>query len=860
MVHAPAGFGKTTVLAQARQHLCAQGIATAWLTLDLADNDPSRFLACLQAEFIALQTQEIENAALTSDTPDGDQVSGLFERIAAIDFPFVLFLDEFEVINSPGVLDLVGQVLERLPSSGRIILGTRTMPQLRLARLRATGQMRELDAQNLRFSLEETRAFFETRPGIGLSDDDLRILHKKTEGWVAALLLASLALERNKRGSEFIASFSGTESALANYLAEEVLSQQPEPVRHFLLRTSILGEISAPLCSALMPEVDCHAILAELAATDVFIIQIEGEPGTWRYHSLFASFLRSELKREAPLEFLALHEAAAHAFLKQGRTVPAIDHLIAGGHTQPAVTLLRNQALQLLTQGRLQLLARWFDALPPSALVGSPLLEVTYAWTLGYTRGPQAAIVLLKATGLTDSNDPEIRVHVAALQATLLIMMDRWEDAYAAGRRSLAALPSPSAYADTALVNVLAAAATVLGLFDESRHLVERARLSQGQSVSYFHRMYSESIEGIIDLLEGRFRQAQARFHLALQTSQAPSIYSGHGNAWAGLLYAVSIYENGDLREAQHLLHLYLPLARDAWLPEQTILGYLLLSRTTFYAGEIDHTFEHISELEYLGHERRIPRFVEAARLERAWVLLRQGHSSAAAKELAIAAESPVWRDVGARQHLALDWDNLDIACARWELIAGDANKALENLSQLLSQARMQGRSRRALKLRLLLAMAQARTGQDEKATESTLALVRECCTERVVRLFVDEGPTAAALLMRCRPFAEAQHDPLITDYLHRLITAFGPQAIPLDADATVGGDLPELKEALTTKEILVLQLLAEGYSNKALTEKLFVSDSTVRTHLRNINAKLGANNRTQAVALGRRYGLINFR
>lgn len=862
LVRAPAGFGKSTVMAQARQRLIEGGVATAWVTLDASDNDSSRFLSYLHAAVSELQAGD-DGGAVAPDPADvGDLAMALIDRVATLDFPFVLFLDEFEAVEAAGVLALVGQLLQRLPAGGRLVIGSRSQPDLRLARLRAAGQMLEIDAQALRFSMEETRTFFARRRAEGLGLGDLSLLHDKTEGWVAALWLAALALEHNERRHEFITGFSGSHAGLAEYLAEEVLARQSEPVRRFLLRTSILGEVSATLCERLMPELDSQDMLRELASANVFLIPLEGRPGTWRYHSLFASYLRAELRRELPQQLPQLHEAAAQGFLAQGRPVPAIDHLIASGNVDRALQLLHQEAMPLLMQGRLRLLTRWFDALPAAALADAPLLQVAQAWAVGYTRGPQAAMALLEATGLIDSQDPEVRAHVAALQASLLSLTDRWEDAYAAGRHSLQTLarPSPSVYADTALLNVLASTAAVLGLFDESRRMLEQARRSQGQSVSEFHRMYSEAIEGIIDLLEGRLRQAHARFRLAVQTSQAAGPYAARGNAWPGLLHAVSVYEAGDLRQAQHLLQVYLPLAREAWVPDHTVLGHVLLSRIAFSEGEIDQSFQYLSELEYLGHERHLPRFVAAARLERAWLLLRQGHAAAAATELALAGESAVWRDIGARRHLAHDWDDLEIGRARWELLAGDPKLARQQLETLLAQARTQRRARRALKLRLLLALAQSAAGDEDQAQLLLGELLRETCGEGAVRLFVDEGAPAAALLVRAQTRLEGQVDPIFAEYLQRLRAAFGPlvqAAAEPGPVAASGAPPPPLLEALTTKEVRILQLLAEGYSNRALTEKLFVSDSTVRTHLRNINSKLGANNRTQAVALGRRHRLI---
>lgn len=857
LVRAPAGFGKTTLMAQTRQKLVNAGIATAWLTLDSADNDPSRFLAYLMRALDELSPQEGgPDPAAVPGAPIGEVALALMERVSALRFPFTFFVDELEVVRSPGVMALLAQLLESAPVGARLVIGSRNMPDLRLARLRASRQLLEIGVHRLRFSLDETRQFFAALGTQPLGKEELGILHTKTEGWAAALWLASLAIERHEHRRDWIASFSGTEESLAEYLAEEVFVQQPPEVRRLLLSTSILREFSAPLCAAVLPGVDSESILRQLASANVFLMPIEGRPGHWRYHSLFASFLIGQLQRE-PAAVPQLHRAAAGWFMAQARPVPAVDHYIAAGEVTRAVEVLQHEAMPLLMQGRLRLLTRWFDALPAAALREHPLLQVVYLWSTCFTRGPQAGLALMRNTGIEQSADPEVKVHVAALQAAMLALLDRWEESHAVGARSLHLLPSRSAYANGALVNVTASSAAVLGLFPEARQLLERARQGQGQAISPFHRMYSETIEGMIDLIEGRLREARARFHLAVQSSQGASLDAAQGNAWAGLLYAVSVYEADDLRQAKRLLQVYLPLARDAWLPDHVVLGYRLLSRIAFVEGEVDHAFQGLSELEYLGHERQLPRLAAAARLERGRLLLLQGHHGAAAHELRSAGTPEIWRQVGARRHLGHEWEDEEIGLLRWEALAGDPHKAAAALEAAAALARRGGRVRRAFKLDLVHALALARAGDDDRAQDVLMQVLLPGCAEGVMRLVLDEGEPMARLVARAQAALDpAQAGPLLADYLQRLHAAFGPLAAE-DPLSAIPVPLEPLMEALTPKEIRLLQLLAEGYSNRALTEKLFVSDSTVRTHLRNINGKLGANNRTQAVAIARRLGLV---
>ena len=316
------------------------------------------------------------------------------------------------------------------------------------------------------------------------------------------------------------------------------------------------------------------------------------------------------------------------------------------------------------------------------------------------------------------------------------------------------------------------------------------------------------------------------------------------------------VYEANALDEADHLLNVYLPVARDVGLPDHMILSHAMRSRIAFIQGDVDAAWRAITELEYLGHQRKLPRVVVSAKLERARLLLLQGHGPAAKDELERADDAAVWQREHSQRLLANDIEYMTLARIRWNIAFGDAAHALRAAEEELATAAAAARQRRVLSLRLLHAMALHRTG-DTQAALQTLGLALEwACREGVMRQVLDEGLALGALVLRY----QAQHnhsavrDPLMGDYLQRLLQAFGP--LPIDADKLPAAHKAPL-EPLTRKEIRVLQLLVEGYSNSAMAEKLYVSDSTVRTHLRNINMKLDAHSRTQAVAIARRLGLI---
>lgn len=862
LCQAPAGFGKSTLMAQCLERFQAAGVVTAWLTLDDADNDLRRFLACIETAIANLVEADMDELAASHDGKSaGDTALDLVARLASETASFALFLDDLERLHDPAVLGLMREIIDHLPPNCRLVIGSRSLPDLSLARLRARGRLLEIDAEGMRFSREETDRFLNRRRRLALPADSLASLHAKTEGWVAALWLASLALDKHPAPAEFIAGFSGENRAVADYLAEDVLAQQPERVRRFLLRTSVLRYLNVPLCNALMPDTDSDALLTLLDEANVFLVPIEGKERLYRYHSLFADFLRHRLQQLLPDEVPRLHRAASAWFEADHRPVPAIDHALEGGDFERALAMMNRHAEDLLAQGRMRLLERWFRALPEERLERHPMLQAIQVWALCFTRSPREAMDLLRRSRLEQSSDPRIRHHALALRPLILGIMDEHEQVYEIGREVLRQRPNSEPFADTTLVNVMAYTQSIMGQREEARRLLDGARDVQGVYESAFNAMYSESVEGVIDLQEGRQRQAAARFRLAVKLSRSSgsfSFNSANSNAWAGVLHAAAVYEANDLPRAARLLNMYAPLARDIGLADHLILADAMLSRIAFLEGDVDKAFQILTALEMAGHQRQLPRLVGSARLLRAHLLLLQGDDRGNLAELKRADDPAIWDRVKPLRLLANDLDYAAIGWWRRDSLIGDPVKAALELDGAITEAVAQTRLRRALKLRVLRAVALQRQGSLREALDELETVVRTGCREGYQRLILDEGPRVGALVVRLQSdMLERKLDrrePLLAEYLQALLQGFGPSVFNVYPDEKA--ETP-LLEPLTRKEIRVLKLLAEGHSNSAMAELLFVSDSTVRTHLRNINAKLNASNRTEAVAIARKAGVV---
>lgn len=876
LVRAPAGFGKTTAMLQSRQQLQQNGIRTSWLTLDQADNDVARFLMFFVAAFERLSeepgrsTAQAPRSIFETTRSLSELMLELINRIRAFETPFALYLDDVDNIQNPAVFDLINEVLRHLPVHGRLVMASRQLPDLALGRLRAMGLLSEVEVEQLTFSQEETRQFLCVQRGLKLDDVDVVRLHERTEGWPAALWLASAALEKRLRPSDFVAEFSGSSTAIADYLTEDVLAHLDPSTRDFLLRTSILGTLNAPACNALLGINDSMARLEQLERMHLFLVPIGGMPidsvpvkdkadrdvRSYRYHRLFAQYLRSQLERRHASELPALHHAAAEWYHCQNRPVPTIEHALESGDNAFAVAVLNEHADRLLAEGRVRLLARWLDRLPEDILQAQPRLRAIHLWAIAFTRGPKEAMTIVESLQRLPRLDPELSRHLVALEPSLLIMMDGIEEAYALGVQNQDLLKPEHGFPYAMLTNTMAHVAFMNSHYDEARIWLDRAYVVRDERSGSFSQAYSETVEGEIDLLQGRLRQAISRFRQAAQSrSHGVHFTDTNRNVMVLVPLASVLYETDACEEALLLLQATLPLVRDVRLADQLICAHILLARLVNARGDSVRGLQLLLELEQIGHASGLPRALASARIERARQAILRGDYDAADIELQRASGMGFSHHMNRFSTLANDVDTLSIGRLRWMLHTGSAKMVVPLLRQELSVAERGHRMRRALKLRILLALALQAAGDTRHAIELMAVVVDFMASEGYIRILADEGGHAGALLGEYLASARLGKT-LDKAYLASLKQACGIGE-STSAELRSNPAVNALIDPLTTTELKVLQLLSEGHTNQVMAQRLFVSETTVRTHLRNIYVKLDAHNRTQAVAIGRRLGLM---
>lgn len=848
LVRGPAGFGKTTVMQQLHARYRRDGIASAWLAFENADNEMSRFL-----KRVARALQPIlggEDADTRGGAEAVPQALRLLNRVAAHRAPFVLFLDDCELLCERGVVAYFSQLIDQLPPNARLICGTRSVPAQGFARLRAHGQLVDIDARDLRFSCEEAVEFFNQR-ALSLTPAQLQGVLDRTESWIAALSLVAAALQEGEDIETLIAAPLVSSDELMRYLGDEVFARQPREFREFLLKTSVVDLLTPALCDAICGSAQGVRWLQRIERAHLFVAPVDENRSGYRYHRLFREFLRRQLREQHPEWEEAAQRAAADWFLREGRLVAATDHLLQAGEWDRARSLIDAQVEGLLSAGRHRLVHRWISTLAAQGLALSMRLRLFDAWAACLTLGPRVGLALLEQFDPDDIEREDFEAQILALRAFLFGMIDNFDEAHTLALAWLPRVAPAFGFARGMLAQTLANTSLIRGELGEARRYVDEARRSEQTPASPFNFALADAIEGALHLRQGRLRQAR----LSLQQAAGASpdkLVSGSRNVYSGVLLAEVLYESGDDQGAQQLLELCVPAVQQLGLPDHLIIAHSLLARIVFDRGDTARATDLLQALEDIGSRLSLPRVIASARLERARLLLCSGELAAAQHQLQKASDPALWQRIAACIFIANDLLNPQIVALRCQLQV-DPAAASAVLPTQIEAAEKAGLRRRALKLTILLAAAHARGGQKKLAMRALEAALEIGFDEGFVSSFIEEGPVVHGLLVEffaARRGTSRLATPVALLLQEKLVERCG-EAEPVAA-AIDGASI-----SLTVKERQVIELLARGHSNSGIARALYVSESTVRTHLRSINLKLGSSSRMQALSIARGYGLI---
>jgi LuxR family maltose regulon positive regulatory protein len=843
LISAPAGFGKTSLVSA---WIAGNGRLAAWLSLDDADNDPIRFLTHFVAALQKLAPAIGAGLSRALQSPRPPRIEALLptllNEIATLPQDAVLVLDDYHVLDAGPIDQAVAFLVEHMPPQLHLVITTREDPPLPLARLRARDQLSELRVAELRFTPDEAATFLNQVMRLELSADEVRTLETRTEGWIAGLQLAALSLREREDVPEFIRAFAGDNRYIVDYLVEEVLQRQPDHIQTFLLQTSMLDRLCAPLCDVVLrdPATSGQATLAYLEQANLFLIPLDTERRWYRYHHLFADVLRQRLLQGAAgpgdgvEQVRGAHQRASAWYETQGLEIEAFQHAAAAHDLARAERLIEGAGMPLQFRGAGAPVRTWLESLPRAALDARPSLWVTYASTLLFggqhtavEQNLQAAEAALRASELNERNR-DLVGQIASLRATLAVMQHDAVAIITQSRRALEYLRPDNLPVRTATTWTLGYAYQLQG-----------DRAAAGQAYSNAIATASSSGNSIYTIAAtinlGQIQEADNQLALATRTYRRVLHLAGDPpdpiacEAYLGL--ARIAYQQNDLDAAQQYGQACLQLTRQMEGVDSSASYALLLARLQLAQGDVDGAGAVLDGAEAFVRQHhfafRMPEIAAAQVL----VLLRQGHLATAA-QLALTYELPQSQ---ARVHLA----------------QGDPTMALALLEPLHLQAEAQSWADVRLAVLMLQAVALHSTGEAGKALRvlgEALALAKP---EGFIRSFVDEGMPMAHLL------AEALAAGVEPTYVRRLLAAFPPAEPAQAALAPANGPEPAAVEPLSEREREVLQLIAEGLTNQDVAARLYLSLHTVKVHARNIYAKLGVTSRTQAVARGRALGIL---
>lgn len=780
LVCAPAGFGKTT-LVTAWRSAAGQALPVAWLSLDEADNDPGRFLDyAIAALGTVLPGLGVNARAMLAESPGPSTeavVTVLVNELADLDRDVVLVLDDYQLIHQDAVHRGVGFFLDHAPPQAHLIIATRVEPPLPLARLRARDQVVEIRVEDLRFTPEEAAAFMDRSMGVAVTPDQAAAIEARTEGWVAGLQLAGLAL-RQRAGADpdaVLASFGGGHRYVLDYLADEVLAGQDAAMRDFLLRSSVLYHLSGPLCDAVLGRSDSQALLEQLCAANLFIVALDDEARWYRYHRLFRDFLATRLAASLPPEAIAaLYRRAGDWHLANGFSRRAVADYLAAGDDGAAADVIEQIADEMWTGGRVTALRDWLVELPEATFDARPRLALLRAWVtvlLGQSFdrvGPDLARV--EACRASQADAPVLGAKIDTVRAAVASLRGDAAEAIALSERALALLPEDDAAWRGANFLNLGLARANRGAYSIAAEAFAGARaIGVAAGDDYTIVMATVNLARALGA-GGRLHEAERMYQRALDQAVERGLRRMPlaGLAWIGL--GELAHEWNDMAKAEELLRR--GLATGEGLPVHLRVGaagLLALARVQWDRGEFEAATASIGTAADLVRRHHRPEYLTAITTYRArlalaagdWVWLeRWGRTrvpAAYATPPAMASPVPPSAPGRAPEPSPVRWDET-LTLGYWlarrsgslssiEGLAADTGAALQILHDLLAEVEAVGEPRYIVEVLVALATAHACAGQDSAARIVLRRALAMAEPEGYVRTFLEAGEPVRNLI-----------------------------------------------------------------------------------------------------------------
>jgi len=857
LISAPAGFGKTTLLSEWAA-TCDHPVA--WVSLDEGDNDPIRFWSYVIAalgSIPALADAEIGRAVFSrlgafplangqDAALDESLLAELINEIAAVPHAghghaFSLVLDDFHLITASEIHRGLVFLLDHLPPQMHLVISCRADPPWPLARMRVRGELVELRTRELRFTAKETQAFLNATMQLPLAAEDIRALQDRTEGWIAGLQMAALTMQGHAHTSspeaisQFIRSFTGTNRFILDYLIEEVIGQQPEDVRTFLLETSILERMTGSLCDAVADRQGSEDLLSRLEHVNLFLIPLDDDRRWYRYHHLFGDLLRSRLAHTHPGRLPKLHARASAWFARHGSIVDAVRHALAADDVERVANLVAGNALAIMGHTELPAIEHWLSQAIGTHL--GRLDEVNH-------RLRDVQDTLATAGDMPSAEREHISGQIASIRAYIAGLRGEISAAADLTRAALRLLPERDLIARGFATSLLGSALRWCG--DLAKAEAVSAQAIDLSLLAGYNRVAADAFcdMAALQLVQGRLHDAAATCRNALQLADAYAYREGRQLPVAGFAHArmsAVLCEWNQLDAALDHARQGVELCEQWEWADGLVFGYLYLADAWQAAGDPARGLRATDKALHIA-DRVSPWLASYVAANRARLWLASGDLPAASRWARESGLTP-------QDEISYQWVDWYETLTRVLLAEGrlaEAQQVYAQLLRLCQEAGAMGHVVRMLVAQAIAWRAMTKLPRALAALERALALAEP---EGYVRTFVSQGPPMHELLsLLLRQGASRS-----VDYVRRLLAAM-PGATAADA-ASARADA--LVEPLTNREREVLRLLMTDLSSTEIARELYVSANTVRSHIKNIYGKLSVHGRAEAVARAIELGLL---
>ena len=860
VIRAPAGFGKTSLAASWSEWLRQQGSVVAWVAIDPDDDEPSRFLFyvthAMHRAAPAIGADALQLIGETVLLNPQAIVSTLINDITDVDEDVYLFLEDYHLLTKPEIHDAVAFFLKHAPSHAHVVLTTRTEPPLPLASLRAHNQLLEVDASSLRFDLQETQTFLEREKAAGLQSADLMLLHSRTEGWPAALRIVVSTSASAPDLAQHLRNLSALHRPIDTYLAE-LLDGLPADLVSFMLRTAVLAKLSAPLCEAVTGEPSARALLASIERRQLLLVALDHESQWFRYHPILVEHLKRRLEAELGAEVPELNRRAAHWYASQELWTEAVQHAIASGDTDQALSWIERCAMDLVKRGDLLTLLAWQRLFPPEIMKRQPAVRLAIAW--GLALATRAKDALQMVADIENDLDPNTSVDAEWLtnecrliRAAALSLGDDGREALPLAEQCLSKARDP--WTANVAANVVAYCRLKKGDLDGFYATPWAPYASEAESRHVFEQVYRRCTHGIADTQQLRFRTAERYFREALQLAKQHVGPNSIAAALPASLIARLAYEEGRIKDAEGMVIDRLQFINAGANIECVLSAYFVLVRAAASRANFDHAHALLDQAESLAAAREWPRLSAAIALNRVWIRCNEGR----VREAAIAHEQ---LDRLAKKHDAsfdYSWSEIHRYSGLARAYVASAqerfDEAIRTLERVKSDAESVHDHYFGLRAANHLCFVRFRAGQAMEAVREFRHVLDTSAQAGIQQMIVDEGRKIGPLLTAFKDHTEKMKKwGDLKPYFDGLIAAWGRQ---YEAGADTG-PRSALKDALSAREGAILNLIADGLSNKEIARNLAIAPETVKSHVKNLFAKLNAEKRAQAVARAQSLGLV---